>query len=435
MQPTGYQVNRPGRLNRNEFCRMLGHMPDLTPTGRRFLPLAALDSHTVDVPTPCAVLDLSALRTNAADLLRRAAGKPVRVASKSVRSRDLIRSMLQLPGMAGVLAFTLPEALWLARDCDGAGDVVVGYPTADVPALRELAADERLAACVTLMIDSREHLDYTADAVAGAGPAHTRLRVCLELDASLRLAGDRVHVGARRSPVHSPAAAVSLARAVAAHPRFELVGLMAYEGQIAGLGDRPAGAPLTGIALRAMQRLSAAELRERRAATVEAVRAVAPLEFVNGGGTGSLELTAAEDAVTEVAAGSGLFGPALFDHYTRFRPHPAAYFALTVVRRPSPRHVTVLGGGWIASGRPGRDRLPVPVWPRGLSLVAAEGAGEVQTPLAGPGAARLRVGDRVWFRHAKAGELCEHVDALHLVDDDGLAGSVATYRGEGRTFL
>jgi D-serine deaminase-like pyridoxal phosphate-dependent protein len=184
-----------------------------------------------------------------------------------------------------------------------------------------------------------------------------------------------------------------------------------------------------------MQAVSARELAGRRAAVVEAVTAVAPLEFVNGGGTGSLELTAAEDAVTEVAAGSGLFGPALFDHYTRFRPRPAAYFVLSVVRRPSPRHATVLGGGWIASGRPGRDRLPVPVWPRGLSLVPTEGAGEVQTPLAGPGAARLRVGDRVWFRHAKAGELCEHVDALHLVDDSGLAGTVATYRGEGRTFL
>jgi D-serine deaminase-like pyridoxal phosphate-dependent protein len=414
---------------------MLGLMPDLAPAGRRSVPLAELDSRTEGLPTPCAVLDLSALRTNAADLLRRAAGKPVRVASKSVRSRDLIRSALQLDGMAGVLAFTLPEALWLARDCDGADDVVVGYPTADVQALRELAGDERLAARVTLMIDSREQLDFTAAALAGTGSARTPLRVCLELDASLRLAAGRLHVGARRSPVHTPAAAAALARAVVAHPRFELVGLMAYEGQIAGLGDRPAGAPLTGLGLRTMQRVSAAELRERRAEAVAAVRAVAPLEFVNGGGTGSLELTAAEDAVTEVAAGSGLFGPALFDHYTRFRPRPAAYFALSVVRRPSPRHVTVLGGGWIASGRPGRDRLPVPVWPRGLSLVGTEGAGEVQTPLTGPGTARLRVGDRVWFRHAKAGELCEHVDALHLVDDSGLAGTVATYRGEGRTFL
>lgn len=406
-------------------------MPDLTPTSRRFTPLGELQSATAGLDTPCAVVDLSALRTNAADLLRRAAGKPIRIASKSVRSRELIRSALELDGMAGVLAFTLPEALWLARDCD---DVVVGYPTADVRALRELAADELLASRVTLMIDSREQLDFTAAAVAGEG-GDARLRVCLELDASLRFAAGRVHVGARRSPVHTPAAAAELARAVVAHPRFELVGLMAYEGQIAGLGDHPAGAPLTGLGLRTMQRLSAAELRERRAEAVAAVRAVAPLEFVNGGGTGSLELTAAEDAVTEVAAGSGLFGPALFDHYTRFRPRPAAYFVLSVVRRPSPRHATVLGGGWIASGRPGRDRLPVPVWPRGLSLVPTEGAGEVQTPLAGPGAARLRVGDRVWFRHAKAGELCEHVDALHLVDDTGLAGTAPTYRGEGRTFL
>jgi D-serine deaminase-like pyridoxal phosphate-dependent protein len=183
-----------------------------------------------------------------------------------------------------------------------------------------------------------------------------------------------------------------------------------------------------------MQRLSAAELAERRAAVVTAVSAEAPLEFVNGGGTGSLERTAAEPAVTEVAAGSGLFGPALFDRYRAFTPRPAALFALSVVRRPGPGMVTVLGGGWIASGSPGADRLPVPVYPAGLRLTGAEGAGEVQTPLSGHAADGLRIGDRVWFRHAKAGELCEHVDALHLVEDGRLRGRVPTYRGEGRSF-
>ena len=166
-----------------------------------------------------------------------------------------------------------------------------------------------------------------------------------------------------------------------------------------------------------------------------AVREVAPLEFVNGGGTGSIETTAAEEAVTEIAAGSGLFGPHLFDHYTRFRPQPAVHFVLSVVRRPSPRHATVLGGGWIASGATGLDRLPTPVWPQGLALVPAEGAGEVQTPLTGDAAAQLRVGDRVWFRHTKAGELCEHVDALHLIADGQVVGTAPTYRGEGKVFL
>ncbi|GAA3836225.1 alanine racemase [Nocardioides panacisoli] len=386
-----------------------------------------LTAATEALEPPYGVLDVAALRANAADLVRRAGGKPIRVASKSIRVREIVEDVLALPGYEGVLAFTLPEALWLAETVD---DVVVGYPTVDRQTLRRLATDERLASRVTLMVDSAELLDLTAAVVGPDGPP---VRVAIELDASLRLAGGRVHLGARRSPVHTPGQAAALARTIVAHPRFRLVGMMAYEGQIAGLGDNQPSP--SRFAVRAVQRTSAAELAERRAEAVAAVRAVAPLEFVNGGGTGSLESTCAEEAVTEAAAGSGLFAPRLFDHYTRFRPQPAAYFVLPVVRRPSPRHATVLGGGWVASGPTGKDRLPTPVWPAGLRLVPTEGAGEVQTPLTGDAVARLRVGDRVWFRHAKAGELCERVDELHLVDDAAVVGAVRTYRGEGKAFL
>jgi D-serine deaminase-like pyridoxal phosphate-dependent protein len=208
---------------------------------------------------------------------------------------------------------------------------------------------------------------------------------------------------------------------------------MAYEAQIAGLGD--AGRGLRPIAVRALQRRSRAEIADRRAAAVAAVRAVTPLEFVNGGGTGSLESTSAEPAVTEVTAGSGLFGSVLFDHYRAWHPQPAALFALPVVRRPGPGVVTVLGGGWVASGPSGRDRLHVPWLPSALRLDGLEGAGEVQTPVRGPAADKLAVGDRVWFRHAKAGELCEHVNALHVVEGDAVVGSAETYRGEGKAFL
>ena len=158
---------------------------------------------------------------------------------------------------------------------------------------------------------------------------------------------------------------------------------MAYEGQIAGVGDRPPGKPLMRLALPIMQALSARELAGRRAEIVDAVRSVAPLRFVNGGGTGSIERTAAEPAVTEVAAGSGLYGPTLFDTYRAFTPRPAALFALPVVRKPTAKIATALGGGYLASGAAGRDRLPRPFLPAGLKLDAREGAGEVQTPLLG----------------------------------------------------
>lgn len=384
-----------------------------------------LERATAGLQPPYAVLDLIALRANAAAMVRRAAGKPIRLASKSVRCRAVMRAALTLDGFRGILAFTLPEALWLADEFD---DILVGYPTADTDALRRLAADEWLADRITLMVDSVEQLDFIASACEGA-----RLRVCLDLDASLRLLGGRVHLGPRRSPIHEPSDLAALAREVVARSnRFRLVGLMSDEGQIAGVADSPSA--LKGMGIRAFQRISADELRDRRAAAVEAVRRIAPLEFVNGGGTGSLEATAAEDAVTELGAGSGLYAPALFDGYHGFRYRPAAFFVLPVVRRPAGNVVTVLGGGWVASGPAGKDRLPVPAWPAGLRLTMTEGAGEVQTPLAGAAAAGLRIGDRVWFRHAKAGELCERVDVLHLVDGDRLAGAAATYRGEGHDF-
>ncbi|TFV65319.1 UNVERIFIED_ORG: amino acid deaminase/aldolase [Bacillus sp. AZ43] len=394
---------------------------------------ARLDRATAALDPPVAVLDLDALDANADDLVRRAGSTPIRVASKSVRARGVLRRVLARPGFSGVLAYSLPEALWLVGGEEPVTtDAVVGYPTADRAALRALAADEALAARVTLMVDSVAHLDLV-DAVVPPG-RRPDLRICLDVDASLRVAGGRVHVGVRRSPVHSPADAAALARQVVARPGFRLVGVMVYEAQIAGVQDAPAQRPVRGLAVRGMQAVSGRELAARRAAVVAAVSEVAPLEFVNGGGTGSVERTSAEAAVTEVAAGSGLYHPALFDGYRAFTGRPAAFYAVPVTRAPSPGTVTVAGGGWIASGPPGADRLPVPTYPAGLRWLPAEGVGEVQTPLRGASATRLSIGDRVWFRHAKAGEICEHVDELHLLSGDALTGTMPTYRGEGRSF-
>ena len=210
---------------------------------------------------------------------------------------------------------------------------------------------------------------------------------------------------------------------------------MAYEGHIAGVGDRPRGNPLQGLVIGRMQSASAGELAERRAAVVAAVSAIAPLALVNGGGTGSLHTTSREPAVTEVTAGSGFYAPALFDRYSAFTLRPAAGFALPVVRRPAADTVTLLGGGYLASGAAGKDRLPEPWLPEGLKLDSLEGAGEVQTPVSGAAARSLALGDRVYLRHAKAGELCERFDSLLLVSGDEVVGEVPTYRGEGKTFL
>ncbi|MEV7264025.1 amino acid deaminase/aldolase [Micromonospora aurantiaca] len=391
-----------------------------------------LDRATAHLDPPYAVVDLTAFDANAEALVGRSGGKPLRVASKSVRVRELLTRALKRPGWHGVMAFTLPEALWLVRS-GVSDDVLVAYPTAHRGGLADLAADPALADAVTLMVDDTAQLDLIDRVCPPAGrPA---LRICLDLDASWRPLGGRVHVGVRRSPVHSATAAGALAAAVADRPGFRLVGLMSYEAQIAGLGDAPPGQAMLGSAIRVAQRGSYRELLARRSAAVDAVREHADLEFVNGGGTGSVAATSADPAVTEVTAGSGLYGPTLFDAYRAWRPAPAAFFACAVVRRPAPGLATVLGGGWIASGPAADSRLPRPWLPDGLKLLGAEGAGEVQTPLAGKAADGLRVGDRVWFRHAKAGELCEHVNEVHLVEGDAVVATVPTYRGEGHAFL
>jgi D-serine deaminase-like pyridoxal phosphate-dependent protein len=379
--------------------------------------LAALTAATALLDPPLAALDLAALRANAGDLVRRAGGTPVRVATKSVRCRAVLELALSTPGVAGVMAYSLAEAVWLARH--GVGDVLLGYPTADRCALSELVADPALVETITLMVDSTEQLAFIRS-VAAPAP----LRLCLDVDASLRIG--RVHLGVRRSPLRTPTDAAAVARSALAQG-FRVAGVMFYEAQIAGLPD-------TSPAVRLVKRRSAAELLRRRAAVVAALeQVVGRLEIVNSGGTGSLEISSADPVVTEVTAGSGLYAPTLFDDYRAFAARPALYFALPVLRRPAPDIVTLFGGGYIASGPAGKARVPRPLG-AGLSLIGTEGAGEVQTPLRGHGASQLQVGDRVWFRHAKAGELLERFDTVHLVRGSELVESTPSYRGEGQNF-
>jgi D-serine deaminase-like pyridoxal phosphate-dependent protein len=402
-------------------------------------PYERLERATADLRAPFALIDLDALATNAGALERSAAGKPIRLATKSLRCRGLQQRVLAREGFRGSLTYTLPEALWLAEH--GAEDLLVAYPTADAVALRELAERTRDGdARISVMLDSPEQLPLIERAASAAGGG-ARIRVCLDVDAGWWPFDGRLRIGVKRSPTHSPEQAAELARAIARSDGALVIGVMMYEAQIAGVGDAPPGRPLRARAIQAMQALSACELQSRRAAVVDAVRdalaqAGAPaLELVNGGGTGSLQRTACERAVSELTAGSGLYAPTLFDAYRKLSLAPAALFALPVVRRPGPGVVTALGGGYLASGPGDRARLPRPYLPSGLKLDREEGAGEVQTPLLGAAADRLSLGDRVYLRHAKAGELCERFTSLYVLDGDQIVDQLPTYRGEGRCFL
>jgi D-serine deaminase-like pyridoxal phosphate-dependent protein len=378
--------------------------------------------------TPLMVVDLDAFDANAADLVRRAGGTPIRVASKSLRVPALIERALAIPGFHGVLGYTLREALWLVQQ-GVSDDIVIAYPTVDRAALVDLLASPEAVARITLMVDDLAQLDVV-DSVRATH--EVRVRVALDIDAGLRMGGQ--HIGPKRSPLYDVDDVVRLARKITERAGFSLVGVMTYEGQVAGVPDDVPSQRAKSLVVRRLKSASMSQLAERRRVISDRLRALVELEFWNGGGSGSVEATAADASVTEVAAGSGLLVPGLFDHYQSFRPRPAAFFGLPVTRHPSPAMATVHGGGLIASGPVGADRAPVPWAPPGLHLTGLEGAGEVQTPLTGHAAALLRIGDLVWFRHAKSGELFEHTNSVRLLAGGTFVDEVPTYRGYGQAW-
>jgi D-serine deaminase-like pyridoxal phosphate-dependent protein len=388
----------------------------------------AVATHGEPLGTPLMVVDLDAFHANADDLVKRAGGTPIRVASKSVRVPALLTRALAREGFHGILAYTLAEALWLEDQgfCD---DIVVGYPTVDRAALSGLVASPQAADRITLMVDDVAHLDMV-DSVRSSQAV--QIRVAIDIDAGLRMG--RQHVGPKRSPLYDAAAVRALALAICDRPGFRLVGAMTYEGQVAGVPDDVPTQRAKSLVVRRLKSLSMSQLAVRRREIAQALASVTDLEFWNAGGSGSIEDTVADPTVTEVAAGSGLLVPTLFDHYQSFTPRPAAFYALPVTRRPSPEIATVHGGGLVASGPSGADRLPAPWAPAGLHLTGLEGAGEVQTPLTGHPAALLAIGDLVWFRHAKAGELFEHTRTVQLLSGDRFVDEVSTYRGHGLAF-
>ncbi|MGZ4465654.1 MAG: alanine racemase, partial [Nocardioides sp.] len=327
----------------------------------------AVGRHPEPLATPLMVVDLDAFDANADDLVRRAAGTPIRVASKSLRVPALLRRALAHDGFHGVLAYTLREALWLHEE-GISDDIVVAYPTVDPAALARLVGSPSAAAHITLMVDDVAHLDAVdAQRASRAVP----VRVAIDVDAGLRMGGQ--HVGPKRSPLYDAASVVRLARAIEGRGGFRLVGAMTYEGQVAGLPDDLPTQRARSVVVRRVKALSMSQVEVRRREVADALARVTTLEFWNAGGSGSIEASASDPVVTEVAAGSGLLVPTLFDHYQAFTPRPAAFFGVPVVRRPSPQVATVHGGGLVASGPVGADRLPTPWAPAGLHLTGLEG--------------------------------------------------------------
>ena len=385
---------------------------------------------------PLAFVDLEKFDRNVAYVAstQESTGKTVRVHSKSIRCVALLRRVFEKGGAAfrGVMTFTMEETAFLAEQ--GFDDFIVSYPTVQPSDLDLLVGLTRAGKRVSLVIDSVDHLETLSETGQRAGVV---LQACMEVDMSYRPLRSPVHLGVRRSPIRTIRDALELARRSQRCPGVSIDSLMGYEAHIAGLNDDLPRAAVKNRLMRSLKKASVRELTRRRGNVVDRLRQEGlRLRAVNGGGSGSLLSTGKDPSVTEVTAGSAFYAPGLFQHFHDVSFLPSAFFALQIVRRPSRDIVTCHGGGYVASGPPGRDKLPVPFLPRGCAFLPFEGAGEVQTPLRLPrGCPELKLGDPVFFQHAKAGEVAERFNAFHLVEGGRIVDTVRTYRGEGKAFL
>jgi len=379
---------------------------------------------------PFAFIDLDIMEENTRQLLIRSQQKQVRLATKSIRCRTILDTLLkESDHIQGLMCFTAPEAVWLSEQ--GYDDLLIAYPTVHPKHLEAVAREVKKGKRIYLMTDHPEHLQRI-NAVGAA--LDICLPVCLDLDMSSKFPG--IHFGVLRSSVASVADCKTYLNALKDCPKVALKGVMGYEAQIAGLGDNVRGQAMKNAVIRKLKARSLKEITKRRQLVVELVKSAGhTLDFVNGGGTGSLESTREEEWVTEVTIGSGFYTSTLFDSYVKFRHLPSAAYAIEVVRKPANDIYTCLGGGYVASGSVGTDKAPSVYLPEGAILTKNEMAGEVQTPVVYKGTESLEIGDPVFMRHSKAGELCERFNDLYLISKGKIVGQVKTYRGEGKSFL
>jgi D-serine deaminase-like pyridoxal phosphate-dependent protein len=377
---------------------------------------------------PLAFVDLDLFDQNIGAILKRSGSKKIRIASKSIRCIELMQRILDFSNQfQGIMCYSAEEAVWLSQA--GFDDLLVAYPTIQPSSIKAVAEEVKKGKKIYLMTDLAEHLRQIQSI---ATSAQVELPIALDLDMSSRWS--LLHFGVHRSSVWNKESLYKYLETLKSCPNLTLCATMGYEAQIAGVGNKVAGKSLMNSIIGSLQQRSKKELARRRKDLVEILKKECPtLNIVNGGGTGSLESTAEESWVTEVTAGSGFYAPALFDNYSHFQHLPAAGFALELVRHPQANIYTCLGGGYIASGAVGKEKAPLPYLPEGMKLTANEMTGEVQTPILYNGI--LTIGDPVFFRHSKAGELCEHFQKLYLIKEGKIAAKINTYRGEGKCFL
>ncbi|WP_164670044.1 amino acid deaminase/aldolase [Virgibacillus doumboii] len=384
----------------------------------------------MQIPKPCAFLDTAIFEQNIRQIAAGSNGKKIRVASKSIRSVSVLKDIFKAsPIFQGIMCFTADEAIYLSSQ--GLDDLLVAYPVWNEFHLNEVLKRVNENKQITLMIDSIAHLKRLESIAQNAGGSFP---VCIDIDLSSDFFG--LHFGVYRSPITTVEQTLNLADYITDSDFLHLDGIMGYEAQIAGVPDNNPDQKLKSRLIRYLKKRSSKELIQKRNDIIDQLKARGiPLRFVNGGGTGSLHQTSQEQHITEVTVGSGFFNPHQFDNYKDFQLQPAAGFAIEITRIPKSNIYTCHGGGYVASGPPGKDKQPQVYLPKGATLFANEGTGEVQTPIHYKGNTELTYGDPIIVRHSKAGELCERFQKLHLIDNGKVVDIYSTYRGDGQCFL
>lgn len=397
--------------------------PDAAHTLERFYNLFA--GHSL----PLAWLDLEALDSNIRSISARCGRMPVRIASKSIRSTEILNYIQEhQQHIAGIMAYSVQEAAMLARK--GFKNILMGYPCMEAAYIHDaVQAMKESGAEIIFMTDRPEHISLLQDI---AVREDYTLKICIDIDMSVRFPG--IYFGVFRSSLRDLASLKRFLEQTDLCPRLEIWGAMGYEAQVAGIADAVPGKGLYNRVIRFLKKRSLPLITRRRQEAVAMIREHTgrPVE-VNGGGTGSIESTCLEAGITEVTVGSGYLQSHLFDGYRSFRHLPAAGFVLRVTRNPSPCIYTCQSGGFIASGATDTAKTPQVYLPAGAQLLKNEGAGEVQTPVRYTGS-ELQPGGLVVMRHAKAGELCEHFNTLYVFRAGGIIAQWPTYRGEGFDF-
>lgn len=373
---------------------------------------------------PLAFVDLDVLDQNIQDILKRAQGKTIRIASKSVRIPAILEYILKKNAQfKGLMCYHPNEAVFLSQQ--GFDNILLGYPYIHEKEISLILQEVAKGKELIFMVDALEQIQRIQQI---AEKMNVEALICFDVDMSSDFGN--LHFGVYRSSITSAEKLEEIVKQTSPLSHIQIKGLMGYEAQIAGVNDNIKGQGIKNAVIQFLKRKSIKEVARKRQEAIAILKKYGIYQpLVNAGGTGSIESSIAEEGVTEVTVGSGFFASHLFDHYKQFKHLPAAGFALQITRNPKENIFTCAGGGYIASGEVGIVKQPKPYLPTYIELIKNEGTGEVQTPIINKSSVFLQLGDPVFFRHSKAGELFERFDSVYFIREKKIVQVEKTLRG------